>query len=73
MTVDPRTLPDPYGIRPLDGTPDADVVLPGSKSITNRALVCAALAAGRSTLRGALFADDTRAMLHVLEGTRGFR
>ncbi|HLW95472.1 MAG TPA: 3-phosphoshikimate 1-carboxyvinyltransferase, partial [Solirubrobacteraceae bacterium] len=33
-----------------------------SKSITNRALVCAALAEGRSVLRGALFAEDTFAM-----------
>jgi 3-phosphoshikimate 1-carboxyvinyltransferase len=36
---------------------------PGSKSITNRALLCAALAPGTSTLTGALFADDTRATL----------
>lgn len=66
--IDPRTLPDPLAIAPLTAAPDVDVVLPGSKSITNRALVCAALAAGRSTLRGALFADDTLAMLSVLDG-----
>lgn len=36
--------------------------VPGSKSITNRALLCSALAHGRSTLVGALFADDTEAM-----------
>ncbi|WP_250033453.1 3-phosphoshikimate 1-carboxyvinyltransferase [Paractinoplanes maris] len=42
---------------------DADVRPPGSKSITNRALICAALAPGTSTLTGALFADDTRAMM----------
>lgn len=40
----------------------AVVAVPGSRSITNRALVCAALAEGRSTLRGWLDADDTRAM-----------
>ena len=66
--IDPRTLPDPLPIVPLAAAPDVDVVLPGSKSITNRALVCAALADGRSTLRGALFADDTLAMLGVLDG-----
>ena len=66
--IDPRTLPDPLPITPLAAAPDVDVVLPGSKSITNRALVCAALADGRSTLRGALFADDTLAMLSVLDG-----
>lgn len=36
---------------------------PGSKSITNRALVCAALAKGESTLTGALDSDDTRVMI----------
>ena len=36
---------------------------PGSKSITNRALICAALANGKSTLRGALDSDDTRVMV----------
>lgn len=34
-------------------------VVPGSKSITNRALLLATLATGRSTLRGALFSDDS--------------
>ena len=53
-------------IEPLDGPLDADVVLPGSKSITNRALVCAALADGTSELRGALRADDTEAMVGCL-------
>ncbi|MEM8704944.1 MAG: 3-phosphoshikimate 1-carboxyvinyltransferase [Actinomycetota bacterium] len=66
--IDPRTLPDPLPIEPFRSPPDVDVVLPGSKSITNRALVCAALAEGRSVLRGALFADDTLAMLSVLDG-----
>ena len=39
---------------------------PGSKSITNRALVCAALAQGESLLSGALESDDTRAMIDGL-------
>ena len=52
------TLP----IVPASGPLDADVVVPGSKSLTNRALVLAALAEGTSTLRGALVADDTEAM-----------
>jgi 3-phosphoshikimate 1-carboxyvinyltransferase len=39
---------------------------PGSKSITNRALVCAALAEGRSTLIGALDSEDTRVMVESL-------
>ena len=39
---------------------------PGSKSITNRALVCAALAKGKSLLTGALDSDDTRVMIDSL-------
>ena len=40
---------------------------PGSKSITNRALVCAALAQGDSMLTGALDSEDTRVMIAALE------
>ena len=53
-------------IEPLGHGVDADVRLPGSKSLTNRALVCAALAEGRSVLEGALQADDTEAMISCL-------
>lgn len=48
---------------PIRGT----VRPPGSKSITNRALVCAALADGRSRLTGALDSEDTRVMLVALQ------
>jgi 3-phosphoshikimate 1-carboxyvinyltransferase len=41
---------------------------PGSKSYTNRALVLAALAAGRSRIDGALFSDDTLHMARSLGG-----
>ncbi|NLE23327.1 MAG: 3-phosphoshikimate 1-carboxyvinyltransferase [Actinobacteria bacterium] len=40
---------------------DARVRVPGSKSVTNRALLLAALASGESVLRGALEAGDTEA------------
>lgn len=50
-------------VAPLSSPLDATVRPPGSKSITNRALLCAALAPGTSVLSGALFADDTRAMM----------
>lgn len=53
-------------IRPLDRPPDATITVPGSKSITNRALLLAALADGRSELSGALFSDDTRYMARAL-------
>src|SRR5690606_16820941 len=49
-------------MRPLDAT----IRVPGSKSLTNRALVAAALAVGTSRLTGVLFADDTEAMLDSL-------
>ena len=64
--VDLRALADPLPIEPAAGPLDATVRVPGSKSLTNRALVCAALADGSSTLTGALLADDTEAMLGVL-------
>ncbi len=57
-----RRPPRILDIAPLREPPAASVSLPGSKSITNRAIVCAALASGTTTLRGALFADDTEAM-----------
>jgi len=46
-------------ITPVAGWLDASVQLPGSKSITNRALLLAALADGISTLSGVLFSDDS--------------
>ncbi len=57
---------DPFPIEPLAVPPDVTVSLPGSKSITNRALIMAALAEGATTLEGVLFADDTHAMLGAL-------
>jgi 3-phosphoshikimate 1-carboxyvinyltransferase len=55
-------------IEPFRGPLDAVVRPPGSKSLTNRALVCAALAEGTTVLTGALYADDTEAMLHCVHG-----
>ena len=49
----------PRSITPATGPVDATVQVPGSKSLTNRALCLAALASGTSTLRNALFSDDT--------------
>ncbi len=59
-------LPDPYEVHPVEGRLDATVALPGSKSLTNRALVAASLADGVSRLDHVLFADDTEAMLGCL-------
>jgi 3-phosphoshikimate 1-carboxyvinyltransferase len=49
-------------LRPLDAT----VKLPGSKSLTNRALIIAGLARGASRLEGVGLADDTRCMMEFL-------
>ena len=45
---------------------EIEVDVPGSKSITNRALLIAALAEGKSVLRGVLFSDDSRHFLQSL-------
>src|SRR5699024_1477255 len=58
---------DPLEINPIESPLDADVEVPGSKSITNRALICAALASGTSVLPGYLTADDVEALIGVLD------
>lgn len=50
---------------PFAGPLTVDV--PGSKSITNRALLLATLADGTSRLRGALFSDDSRHFLQCIQ------
>src|SRR5437870_1891625 len=61
-------LPDPLPIEPITRPFDAAIRPPGSKSITNRALLLAAMAKGTSILRGALAdADDARVMIRALE------
>lgn len=52
---------------PTNGPVEFDVRPPGSKSVTNRALVCAALAHGTTQLTGVLYADDTVAMIECLQ------
>jgi 3-phosphoshikimate 1-carboxyvinyltransferase len=54
--------PAPFATGPID----AVVTLPGSKSMTNRALVLAGLASGVSTVRGLLDARDTALMIGAL-------
>jgi len=53
-------------LSPIARPVDQSVCLPGSKSLTNRALIVAALADGVSRLDGLLLADDTRYMLDAL-------
>lgn len=59
----------PLRISPLRVTAETPPFVwhvPGSKSITNRALLLAALAEGTTTLRGVLHSDDTRHMRNAL-------
>ena len=55
-----------YSVRPIKKNSKFTVSVPGSKSITNRALLIAALANGRTKLKGTLFSDDSRYFLSSL-------
>jgi 3-phosphoshikimate 1-carboxyvinyltransferase len=61
------TYPAELELTPLAKPPSATVTVPGSKSITNRALVLAALAAPGCTVTGALRSEDTEVMLDSLK------
>src|SRR4051795_12322108 len=65
-------LPDPIEVSPPPRQKESKVVLPGSKSLTNRALILAALASNPVVLRGALWSEDTQAMVNCLKRL-GFR
>src|SRR5262249_14642620 len=53
-------MSDPIEITPARSPVVGRIRPPGSKSITNRALLCAALADGASMLRAAIAREDTR-------------
>lgn len=57
----------PLGVRlpEIHGPIIGSIRVPGSKSITNRALICAALAKGKSTLYGVLESEDTTVMVEA--------
>ena len=61
------SLPDLIEIVPLAKPVRAEITVPGSKSITNRALILAALADGEVTLDGALWSEDTQIMVACLQ------
>ena len=66
--ADTITYPDQLPLSPVSGPVHASVPLPGSKSITNRALLLAALADGESLLRAPLHSEDTYYMAQALRG-----
>lgn len=57
---------DTYSVKTVKKPVVAEIEVPGSKSITNRALLMAAMANGRSVLRGVLFSDDSKYFLQAL-------
>ncbi len=63
------SVPCVYDSIQMKGMPACplEISVPGSKSITNRALLLATLAGGVSTLRGALFSDDSRHFLKCVQ------
>jgi 3-phosphoshikimate 1-carboxyvinyltransferase len=66
VTTYPGGWPDPWPAPRARGPVDVTVSLPGSKSLTNRALVIAALADGPSVVRRALRSRDTSLMATAL-------
>jgi 3-phosphoshikimate 1-carboxyvinyltransferase len=61
------TLPRLVELVPLSGPVQAEITVPGSKSITNRALLLAAMSSGKTTLHGALWSEDTEVMVQCLQ------
>ncbi|MDB6168159.1 MAG: 3-phosphoshikimate 1-carboxyvinyltransferase [Verrucomicrobia bacterium] len=59
-------LPDPLHVKPFTRPVRGEIALPGSKSLTNRALLLAALSDRPVTLTGALFSEDTHLMSEAL-------
>ena len=58
--------------KPFHGFHRYEVEVPGSKSMTNRALLIGALAQGKTVLRGVLFSEDSRVFMRALQDI-GFR
>ena len=56
-----------YEVKRADKPVRGCVEVPGSKSVTNRALFMAAMARGKSVLRGTLFSDDSRHFIGSLK------
>lgn len=59
-------LPDILEVRPFARPVRGAVTVPGSKSLTNRAMLLSSLCAGTVTLKGALLSEDTEIMAEAL-------
>lgn len=67
IIIDMEEIMAQYEVKKLEGLVDCVVEVPGSKSITNRALLMAALSDGECRLDGVLFSDDSRHFLECLK------
>ena len=56
-----------YQVKKTNAPVNWTVTVPGSKSMTNRALLMAALSDGKVAVEGILFSDDSRHLLSSLE------
>ncbi len=56
-----------FKCKPFAKKNNIHVTVPGSKSITNRGMLLAALCEGKSTLNGVLFSDDSRVFMEALQ------
>ncbi len=56
-----------YQVKRVENPHDIKAIVPGSKSITNRALLFAAMSDVRCTLKNILFSDDTRVFIQALK------
>jgi 3-phosphoshikimate 1-carboxyvinyltransferase len=59
-------MSESFLVKPFCSPAQGVAQVPGSKSITNRALILAALADGETLLRGALFSRDTEILITSL-------
>ena len=59
-------MDNPYLVRPVSGPVEGTIRPPGSKSLTNRALITAALSTGQTRLTGVLDSEDTQVMIESL-------
>lgn len=66
-SIGPGEFPEALSVKPLARPFSGVVALPGSKSITNRALLIAALARGQTQLSNALFCDDSHYLAEALK------
>ena len=65
-TQNKMSLPEVIEIIPLESSPEMEITVPGSKSITNRSLILAALSNGEVILDNALWSEDTQVMVEAL-------